>query len=650
MLSDPARQQLRDDVHRAVRERDSAAWIEAVRRLMRGTPKAAPDAMFCASSLDKVADALVAHSRARRMKAFVVRSVTLEPILPFLKVEAALEGFLLDLEIGGYGSYVDEMLNEQSGLLRFSPDLVFVVLDLEDIAGRLPELSAKGQAEAVDAEIEAAADRLGQMLRTLRGRSSARLVVQGFVVPETSSLGDVGEANLSHGVFRSVERLNERIASLCRSMTDCVFFDVDRVAARYSRSRWRDPRMFLSSRLPIAADAFGIYARGIVRSAAALFRAPRKVLCTDLDNTLWGGILGEDGPQGIATGSGFPGNCYFEYQRYLKQLALRGILLAIVSKNNEADVLEAFEVRAPDLAIRLDDFVGKKISWNEKSSSLRELAEELSLGLDSFVFIDDNPVECEAIRRALPEVAVISAPVDEPWRLISVLADEPFFDTVSITEDDVNRTQEYKAQVQRAELASSTATREEFLASLAIVCTFLPAADAPLARAVQLLGKTNQFNLTTRRHSAAEVEHFASVKGGQAIAVRLRDRFGDGGVVGLALAITQGATCRIDSFLLSCRVIGRGVESALLAEIAARARRAGAQRLVGEYIPTRKNALCAQFYSEHGFVRCDDARDAESGQVFYEFDLHAAALESPAWLTLEGMEDYEFATGTTITS
>ncbi|WP_433966264.1 HAD-IIIC family phosphatase [Tunturiibacter gelidiferens] len=238
------------------------------------------------------------------------------------------------------------------------------------------------------------------------------------------------------------------------------------------------------------SNVFGISSSrilGLLRSIFArpgslvlpLFRAPRKVLCTDLDNTLWGGVLGEEGPEGIATGSAFPGNCYLEYQRYLKQLSARGILLAIVSKNNDADVREAFQIRAADLGLTLDNFVATKISWNEKATSIRELAEELSLGLDSFVFVDDNPVECEAIRQQLPEVAVIAAPIDEPWKLLELLSSQPFFDAAVITDDDVNRLNEYKAQAQRAELASTAGNRDEFLASLEIVCTFLSALDAP---------------------------------------------------------------------------------------------------------------------------------------------------------------------------
>jgi FkbH-like protein len=427
-----------------------------------------------------------------------------------------------------------------------------------------------------------------------------------------------------------------------------VFFDVDRLAGRFGRRSWRDTRMFLASRLQVSPNAFGAYARGLVRSFSALYRVPRKVLCTDLDNTLWGGILGEDGTDGIASGSAFPGSCYYEYQRYLKQLSSRGILLAIVSKNNDADVRDAFERRAADLALSLDDFVATKISWGEKSDAIREIAQELSLGLDSFVFVDDNPVECEAIRLRLPEVAVIAAPVQEPWRLVEILADESFFDAAVVTDDDLNRVGEYKAQAKRAELESSVGRRDEFLGSLGIVCTFVSALDAPLARSVQLLAKTNQFNVTTRRYSAAEVEEFATALGGQAVAIRVRDRFGDAGVVGLALARMEVDACRIDSLLLSCRVIGRGVESALLAHLGAQAIRDGARRLVGEFIPTKKNAPCAEFFTEHGFTAVPAPANAADGAQFYELDLAKAAPPSPAWITLEGSEVNEF-TNTVLT-
>ena len=642
MQTDSERQELRRCIKDAASRQDASAAVQYGRQLLVASNKPA-DVMFCASAFAGISDVLLNQRVAKSLNVYVVRSVTVEPILPYLATEAVLSNYVLDLRVGGYGSYVDELLNPQSALAKFKPDVIFVLLDLEDIAGRLPELCGDGLGEHVETEINESLERMTQLLKNFRSGTSARIVFQGCVVPDLTSLGDIGDANLPHSLTSSVHQLNQGLAALCRTVSDCVFFDVDHLAARHGRANWRDSRMFLASRLPVSAASFGTYSRGLVRSLSALFRAPRKVLCTDLDNTLWGGILGEEGPDGIATGSAFPGNCYLEYQKYLKQLSSRGILLTIVSKNNEADVREAFQVRAADLGLGLVNFVATKISWNEKSDSIRELAKELSLGLDSFVFVDDNPVECEAIRRQLPEVAVVRAPIDEPWKLVELLSSQPFFDAAVVTDDDVNRLQEYKAQSQRAELASNAGNRDEFLASLGIVCTFLSALDAPLARSVQLLAKTNQFNLTTRRRSAAEVEEFAASPGGQAIAIRVRDRFGDAGVVGLALARTTGDSCIIDSLLLSCRVIGRGIETALLAHLAGNAIRAGAKHLIGEFIATKKNAPCADFYPDHGFVKGATPRDAQIDAIFYQLDLTTSAPMSPGWLTLEGNESNELS-------
>ncbi len=465
MQSDIERQELRRSIKEAVGKSDAAGTVEHVRRLLAGSTRPT-DVMFCASSFAKAVDAIQEQLGARRLRTYVVRSVTVEPILPYLMTEATLSNYLLEVEIGGYGSYMDDMLNPDGALARFNPEVVLVLLDLEDVAGRLPELCADGINIGVDAEIDASLARLAQMLRGLRARGPARIVVQGFVLPDITSLGDVGDANLPHSLPNAVQRLNDGLAAVCRDISDCVFFDVDRLAARYGRREWRDTRMFLASRLAVSAGAFAVYAKGLVRSVSTLFKAPRKVLCTDLDNTFWGGILGEDGIDGIATGNAFPGNCYLEYQKYLKNLSARGILLAIVSKNNEADVREAFEARAADLALRLDQFAGLKINWNEKSQSIRELAQELSLGLDSFVLVDDNPVECEAVRRQIPEVAVVMAPIQDPWRVIEILSESSFFDAVVVTEDDVNRLGEYKAQAHRAQLEDDAGSREEFLGSL----------------------------------------------------------------------------------------------------------------------------------------------------------------------------------------
>lgn len=607
-----------------------AAWLRQLPR----QPLSPADFASLGRAIAGLGEAGARAAGLRPLRTFIVRSVTVEPWLPHLIVWGAQAGLWLDVTVGGYGSFIDELMNPEGALGRARPELVLALIDMEDLGGQLPEICSRAQEGEIRQETERIASDLDNLLSGLRRHSRARLLVQGWVVPDRPALGEVAEANSPAGEGWAVGQINAAAAASCRRLGDAIFFDQDRVAARAGRDDWRDERMFRFSRLAVAAPRFSEYARALARHLRALYAPPRKVLCTDLDNTLWGGVVGEDHPEGIATGAAFPGNCYREYQRCLKQLAARGILLAIASKNNPADVEEAFRARAADLSLRLEDFAAVQIGWHDKADSLAAIAQELSLGLDAFVFVDDEPAECEAIRRRLPEVLVVQAPRNEPWRLTDMIRSLEAFDALAITEEDRQRGQEYKSQAQRADLESRAGSREEFLASLEIVCELLPAGDAPMSRAVQLTNKTNQFNLTTRRYAAADIEGFAAAPGGIAVALRYRDRFGDAGVIGLALVRRDGRRAIIDTFLLSCRVIGRGVESALLWHLAQQARSQGATVLAGEYVPTAKNQPCQDFYDRHGFRRLDSGDNSQTGAVGYEFDLTAGMPEKPAWVRL----------------
>jgi FkbH-like protein len=633
MTQEISRSELRDHLRDASSAGDVVRVLRYARDLMRASEQLG-DAVVCHKTLMKFEQTLEAEHSAKRLRTYIVRSTTIEPIMPALKAEAILSGYMLEIAVGGFGSFADDLLNPHGSLFAYSPDLVFLLLELEDICGPIEEMCACGSQDGVEVEVHKALARMRQLIEGFRALSTARLVIQGFTVPDRTSLGDVGEANWPYSLTNAVRRLNVGIALLCNSTENCVFFDSDQIAGRFGRAQWRDRRMFLSSRVPIAPEAFTRYSRALVRSFASMIRAPRKVLCTDLDNTLWGGILGEDGVNGIATGSSFPGNCYWEYQRYLKQLSSRGVLLVILSKNSAPDVSEAFSVRARDLAVSLDDFSITKINWEDKIIGIQNAAAELNLDLSSFVFVDDNPVECEAMRRALPEIAVIEMPAAEPWRFVDILSSESLFDVSVISAEDKSRVMEYKAQGQRRVLEQNHGRRDEFLASLNMVCTFSSAIDAPLSRAVQLLAKTNQFNLTTRRHSGIEVERFASI--GHAVAIRVADQFGDAGVVGLSLIRDERERAFIDTFLLSCRVIGRGVETALLSHVAQKAKARGIRWLVGEWIPTEKNGPSTDFYPNHGFVPMVALPAADSLSRFFELDLQNDIPNSPSWMTVQG--------------
>jgi len=617
---------LREEVRESAGQGDLLRLIGCLRALLEISNRPA-DYAFAAARLRSIEKQSAKEAGLKPLRTYIARSVTIETMQPYFAVQAAMAGLWLDVSTGGYGSFIDDLTNPDGALCRFQPDVALFISDLGDLAG--------GGAESARAESGTSARFVTGLLESFRANCKARIVVQGMSLPDPPAGGDIADANLPYGESRAVEELNRALAEACRRIGDAVYFDVDRLAARYGRSRWRDRRMFYSSRLAVAPEFFEVYTRGLIRAIRALYFPPRKVLCTDLDETLWGGILGEDGPDGIQTGAAFPGNGYLEYQKYLKWLAGRGVLVTVASKNNPADVEEVFQSRAPDLGISLDDFAAVKIGWGEKSTAIRELVSGLSLGLDSIVFVDDNPVECASVRQQLPEVLVIQFPKGEPWRAVEALESSGAFDTLQVTEDDRRRVAEYRAQAERAKLENTAGSRTDFLASLEIQCGVIGALDAPLSRTAQLLGKTNQFNLTTRRHSASEIERMACQPGNIAVALRYRDRFGDGGVVGVALCVMEPERCRIDTFLLSCRVIGRGVETVLLWYVAEASRSLGVPVLRGEFIPTAKNAPCADFYPSHGFEKAGTSDQAGGGE-FYDLDLSRGLPAKPDWIALSG--------------
>jgi FkbH-like protein len=325
-----------------------------------------------------------------------------------------------------------------------------------------------------------------------------------------------------------------------------------------------------------------------------------KALVLDLDGVLWGGVVGEDGVAGILFGGSGAGEAYREYQRYVKTLGERGILLAVCSKNNDADARAPFLLH-PDRVLGLDDFAAFVANWEPKDENLRRIATELHISLDSIVFVDDNPIERELIRRRLPEVEVPEWPA-EPAEFLHALDHGHYFEALALTAEDRGRSESVRTNVVRETLRETCGTLEEFLGGLEMEIELRPFEEVDLPRIVQLIHKTNQFNLTTRRHNEANVRRLADTSGNYTQALRLRDRFGDSGLVGALIAVRQGDALLVDTWLLSCRVLGRRVPEASFAALCQYATATGCRVLLGEYYPTPKNALVAKFFEQIGFA------------------------------------------------
>lgn len=398
--------------------------------------------------------------------------------------------------------------------------------------------------------------------------------------------------------------------ALIRSVNDALrtalpqgayLIDLESISAWQGRARFYDERNYHWLKQPFSTEGLCALSRHLAVALRVLTTGRRKVLALDLDNTLWGGVVGETGPHDITLGSGSPeGESFLAFQKYIKRLKETGVLLAACSKNNEADAKAPFEQNT-QMVLRLEDFASFHASWDGKPTRLRRIAQELNLGFDSIVFFDDNPAEREHVRAELPQVTVIEAPQD-PSLYIRALQESLAFETVALTSADTERTAQYQAEASRREAQTVAATPQDYLASLKMRAEVQDISPENLDRVMDLITKTNQFNLTTRRHSRAAVEAMVATPGSVCFAIKLADKFGDYGLIAVVLALPEdAATLKVDTWLMSCRAMGRTVEHFTLNHLAVLAKGKNYSRILAEYLPTPKNTPVSTLLPDLGF-------------------------------------------------
>jgi FkbH-like protein len=618
---------LRAQVDRLIAE---GAFDLAARRLAelwRRDPASAT-ASFVTSRIDELREKLRDRLTLTKFKLAILRSFTVEPIVPLLRAEAFAYGIDLEVHVGDFNTYVQDMLDAQSPLYRFAPNAVVLAVRTDQAA---PELW-RDFADLAPVAAQQAAERVvrayEQWIGAFRKHSQAALIVHSLERSSSPSLGvldDQSEAGQS-GLIRQINRELRRIAA---GFHGVYSLDYDALVARHGSEHWHDERKWLTARLPIAAGYLLQMAREWMRFIVPLSGRTAKVLVVDLDNTLWGGVIGEDGMAGIKVGAEYPGAAYQALQRALLDLSRKGILLAVCSKNNLDDAMEALE-NHPGMLVRAKHFAALRINWSDKAQNLREIAQELNVGIDALAFLDDNPFEREQVRAALPEVTVIDLPRN-PLEYASAVRNCAAFERLTLSAEDQQRTEMYAAQKQRAGAEQTFQSKEDFFRFLEQEAELEPVSDLTLARVAQLTQKTNQFNLTTRRYTEPQIAEMANKREWHIFSIKVRDRFGDHGLVGVAIAHDLGEQCEVDTFLLSCRVIGRTVETALLAHLAESAAQRGRRRLEGWYLPTKKNAPARDFYEQHGFelqvTNCEGS--------LWTLDLPSSKLRSPEWIKLK---------------
>jgi len=395
---------------------------------------------------------------------------------------------------------------------------------------------------------------------------------------------------------------NRQLTEFASSHSNVKVADMDEFLCQYPRKDWTDWKYFFISQMIFSPQLTLPFRKWWKRKTEEFSLRRKKCLVLDLDNTLWGGILGEDGIDGIKIGGDYPGKAFLYFQKALAELVRCGVILTVCSKNNEPDVLEAWE-KNPFMVLRKDSFSAWRINWNDKAGNIRELAQELNIGLDSMVFVDDSPAERELVRQALPMVEVPDFP-DQPYRLPEFfrMLVERWFRIYSVNDEDRQKTAQYKANAQRSEAKAHFTDFNEFLKSLDMELTVRKLDEFSLPRVAQMTQKTNQFNLTTRRYTDGVIKAFVS-EGWIIYTLSVNDRFGDSGITGAIMVTPDG---RIDEFLMSCRVLGRGIESAFIRRVLSMLRERGITRVSAEYIPTLKNAQVKDFYDRCGFTLTEE--------------------------------------------
>lgn len=611
---------LRETIDKRIEEKDHGGALAALRQYFRETPTLA-GAQYVLGSLKKIEAPLPSQP----LRVAFLRSFTIEPAIPLLRAAAALHGIDITAHVGGFGTYAQDILDPASALYAFDPQIVVLAVQARDLAPDLWRRFADLSQADIQANIDQAAGALASLITSFRSRSRAHLIVHNLEMPIEPSNG-ILDSQVAEGQCRAIRRINESLQSAAAAQPGVYVLDYDSLVARHGRARWHDELKWLTARMPIAADCLIHLAQEYLRFVLPLTGRVCKALAIDLDNTLWGGVIGEDGIEGIKIGAEYPGAAHLALQRAILDLYRRGIILAVASKNNHEDAVEAL-ANHPDMLLRPEHFACLRINWTDKAQNLREIAKELNIGLDAVAFIDDNPVERQRIQSELPEVTVIDMPED-PMAYADTLRACPVFERLALSEEDRERGRLYAEQRQRAELESSACTIEDFYRSLQMEMEIAPVSPQTLARVAQLTQKTNQFNMTTRRYSEQEIEELSRDPGSRVIAVRVKDRFGDNGLVGVVITRTDKDAHEIDTFLMSCRVIGRTIETAILAHLIQAARSEGMRALRGWFLPTKKNIPAKDFYSAHGFRPIEE----NDYGTLWEVDLADTAIACPEWI------------------
>ena len=518
-----------------------------------------------------------------------------------------------------YGRYWQDAMFGTPELDAFAPDVIYIHTNWRNIETFPTTASTPAE---IDEMLEAEYNRFAAMWQALADKFHCPIIQNNFDRPNYRLLGNRDVWDL-HGRTNFLARLNQKFYAYAASHENFFINDIDYLSADYGLTAWGDAFYWHMYKYAMCLDAIPSLANSLANIIKSIYGRNKKVLALDLDNTLWGGVVGDDGVDGIAVGPEVPeGQVYTEFQSYCKALKSIGVVLAVDSKNDEENALAG--LNHPDGVLRPDDFVAIKANWDPKDRNLQAIAEELNLGVDSFVFADDNPAERAIVAAQLPGVETPA--LDGAENYIKTLDHGGYFEVTALSGEDLKKTELYHANAERRRAQAAFADYGAYLDSLAMKATIRPFEPLYLQRIAQLTNKSNQFNLTTLRCSEEDIRAMSTDPAWLCLYGKLEDRFGDNGVVTVVAGQQEGALLHLRLWLMSCRVLKRGMEDAMMDAVVADAAARGVKTICGYYYPTAKNAMVKEFYAEMGFARI---KADENGNTVWNLDVAAYTVRHP---------------------
>ncbi len=523
-------------------------------------------------------------------------------------IRLMLELFLLDNKLlpefyeSEYNMYYEDGMFGNPVLDEFAPDIVYVCTSIRNILS-FPAVS--DDEAAISEMLETELKRYMGIWESVQGRYNCPVIQNNFELPAYRLLGNMDASDI-HGRVNYITRLNSEFCSYVRTHKNIYICDINYLSAQFGLDKWSDPFYYHMYKYALSVDAIPLLSFNVANIIKSLYGKNKKGLVLDMDNTLWGGVIGDDGVDNIAIGPEEPeGRVYTEFQTYLKELSSLGILLNIDSKNDIENALAG--LKHPDSILSEDDMIVIKANWDSKDKNLREIAETLNLLPESLVFIDDNPAERHMVTSQIP--GVIAPELNEPYEYIRYIDGGGYFEVTALSADDAGRNRMYKENAKRAELQSSFSDYHEYLLSLDMHGEIEGFKPVYYARITQLTNKSNQFNLTTKRYTQTQIEEVAGDKDHITLYGRLSDRFGDNGVVSVVIGRVDGDVCHMELWLMSCRVLKRDMEYAMMDELVGVCRAHGIRSIRGYYYPTAKNGMIRNFYGDMGFELISEDND-----------------------------------------